>query len=1004
MERTEDAPKQPPIRTATPVLASFVLYAERSVRLGERGRVWGGDVGVHAIAEAAYGAQLRIGRRCDIDPCRNLYAPSVALAREVRLGILQANRLEDDGIILGSPVPYPAAAMPPLPLAAGPAGAGADVTVAAGEVVALLPGNYGALTVTGTLLLNPGDYVFSSVTLTDGARLAAIAGAVRMQVADHLTAGRRVRLYPAFHRPAAELAIAVAGGDGAGARPAVSFGEHAFVRALVAAPHGTFAVADHSHLTGAFAGFDIALGEAVRVDFQSGFPAEQRGGRGSQQLQGYYGVNPDPTVAPLAGPVPADTNIALAIGLPVRDGAGLKTFIRQVSDPKNPNFRKFLTQAEFAATYGATPADYQALKDWAAASGFSTWSTYPNNLLLGVSATAAQIESALYVNLVYRLRADGQPFVAVDREPSLDLAVLLLRISGLAEFRVPARAGGTGGGGTFRAADLRNAYLGADPSILALTGAGQVVGLLELNSFSQSDIAGYDALQAPPLNPANVVLAAIAAPPWFTSYQNSPETASDIELVQAMAPAAQVQVFQTALGVTLHGDAVFHAMANANPPLTSASCSYVFGRSDNSEQALDQMAARGVSFFTASGDYGDIGDPQSNIDMLSQTLVGGTFLGTAAITAPPAYPNPYYTGETTWNQATAPKQQAVTSGGVMDGNNKNGNCYCWPYSLGPFSCCGSGVAIPDWQVGIMALSAGANGGSTTWRNYPDVAMVAANIEIFYNGGTTGWFGTSAAAPLWAGFMALVNQRIKIIDAAAPTAGFLNPTLYDIGLTRGSDNDLYQICFNDIADNVSNADGFGPGFNAVAGYDLCTGLGSPKVGLVYQLSSPTPLTPNQPVALIRFVVGTGDDDAGGGLHGSDQTADVLLPDGTSFTVTLRHRSEPNWTNGSTHTVDFQIPNTVSPPLTQSHGIAGVRLNLVQNNPDISADNWDVASLAVSLFNPPFSAATSVCQLDLVGTATLQDGSTGLIRLSKHADSKGSGPSSPVFATGPGSGCP
>jgi hypothetical protein len=61
----------------------------------------------------------------------------------------------------------------------------------------------------------------------------------------------------------------------------------------------------------------------------------------------------------------------------------------------------------------------------------------------------------------------------------------------------------------------------------------------------------------------------------------------------------------------------------------------------------------------------------------------------------------------------------------MDGNNKNGNCYCWPYSLGPFSCCGSGVAIPDWQVGIMAITAAENAGSTIWRNYPDVAMVAA---------------------------------------------------------------------------------------------------------------------------------------------------------------------------------------------------------------------------------------------------------------------------------------
>lgn len=350
-----------------------------------------------------------------------------------------------------------------------------------------------------------------------------------------------------------------------------------------------------------------------------------------------------------------------------------------------------------------------------------------------------------------------------------------------------------------------------------------------------------------------------------------------------------------------------------------------------------------------------------------------------------------------------PQQPAVTGGGVMDGNNKNGNCYCWPYSLGPFSCCGSGVGIPDWQKGVMALSVGANGGSTTWRNYPDVAMVASNIEIFYNGGTTGWIGTSAAAPLWAGFMALVNQRIEIIDPNAQTAGFINPTIYDIGLTRGSAADLYTVCFNDIVGG-NNADGFGPGFNGVPGYDLCTGLGSPKVGLVYQISSPTPLTPNQPVALIRFVIGTGKDDAGGGLHGSDQTVDVLLMDGTSFNETLRHRSEPKWDPFTTHTVDFQIPNTIGQPLTQSHGIAGVRINLVQNNPDISADNWDITTLAVSLFNPPFSAATSVCQLDLVGTAILEDGSTGLIRLSKSAGHSGSGPSSPVFATGPGSGCP
>ena len=281
-----------------------------------------------------------------------------------------------------------------------------------------------------------------------------------------------------------------------------------------------------------------------------------------------------------------------------------------------------MSQAQFTATYGATAADYQAVQDWATAAGLSVYATFPNNLLLCVSGTAAQIGRALHANLTYRLQDDGVgQFVAVDREPSLNLAVTLLRINGLTEFRIPHHTAvqGTGGcpgpscGSSWRAADIRNAYLGLDPSILAtLDGTGQVVGLLELNSFATSDIAGYDALQTPPLNPANVQLFSVAAPPPFTSYTPNNETVLDIQMVQAMAPNAQVLVFQTALGVTLHGDAVLHAMATSNPPLGSASCSYIFGRSANAEQALALMAAVGTSFFQSSGDYGDIGDPQSN--------------------------------------------------------------------------------------------------------------------------------------------------------------------------------------------------------------------------------------------------------------------------------------------------------------------------------------------------------------------------------------------------------
>src|SRR5262249_36109439 len=159
--------------------------------------------------------------------------------------------------------------------------------------------------------------------------------------------------------------------------------------------------------------------------------------------------------------------------------------------------------------------------------------------------------------------------------------------------------------------------------------------------------------------------------------------------------------------------------------------------------------------FSASGDFGDVGDPLNNLKMDQQTLVGGTILQTIPVTAAPpkaVYPNDYYAGEATWNQARFLRDKAVTGGGIMDGNDALGLCKTFPF-LGPCSA----TPIPDYQLGVsMAM----NGGSTQFRNYPDVALLASNIEFVFNGATIVTGGTSAAAPLWAGFMALVKQRMK----------------------------------------------------------------------------------------------------------------------------------------------------------------------------------------------------------------------------------------------------
>ena len=121
------------------------------------------------------------------------------------------------------------------------------------------------------------------------------------------------------------------------------------------------------------------------------------------------------------------------------------------------------------------------------------------------------------------------------------------------------------------------------------------------------------------------------------------------------------------------------------------------------------------------------------------------------------------------------------------------------------------------------------------RNIPDVAMTATNIFMKANNGVTYMStGTSAAAPLWAGFMALVNQQAAA--AGQPPVGFINPAIYAIGRASRIRSDFHDI----TTGNNFNA-GSPSKFSAVAGYDLCTGWGSPNgLNLILALATPDAL--------------------------------------------------------------------------------------------------------------------------------------------------------------------
>ncbi|HEV2694633.1 MAG TPA: immunoglobulin domain-containing protein, partial [Verrucomicrobiae bacterium] len=363
---------------------------------------------------------------------------------------------------------------------------------------------------------------------------------------------------------------------------------------------------------------------------------------------------------------------------------------------------------------------------------------------------------------------------------------------------------GSGPGGYFAGADFRNAYVPGS----TLDGTGQTVGLVQFDGYFDVDITNYENLL--PGTPRITV-----QPVKLDSYDGTPttngniEVSLDIEMAIAMATnLAKIVVFEgnPTNGFFIPND-VLNNMAASNT-IKNLSCSWGWsGGPDSSTETIFQtMAAQGQSFFDASGDgdafttgqvdnSGFTGSPASSPNI---TQVGGTILTMNGSGAS-------YSSETVWNR-----------------NNGDG-------SSGGIS---SSYPIPGWQQGVSML---ANGGSTTQRNIPDVALTAENIYVQYGSNQIAVVGgTSCAAPLWAGFMALVNQQAAATGKPAP--GFINPAIYEI-----ANESTYNSDFHDTTTGNNTSTASPNAFFAAPNYDLCTGIGTPNgTNLINALLNPDQL--------------------------------------------------------------------------------------------------------------------------------------------------------------------
>jgi len=537
-----------------------------------------------------------------------------------------------------------------------------------------------------------------------------------------------------------------------------------------------------------------------------------------------------PVVAHLSpnGTLPGTTQLHLAIGLPLHNRAELTELLQQLYDPASPNYHKFLTPAEFTARFGPTEADYAAVKDFARAHGFVVTGTYDNRLLLDVTGSAAAVNDAFHVTLrTYWHPTENRSFFAPDAEPTVESNLPIADVSGLENYTRPypkfcrmagamSPRAGSAPGGEYMGNDFRNAYVPGT----TLDGSGQMVGLVQFDGYYTNDIVAYENLAGRTNIPLERVLIDHFSGTPTTS--GNPEVSLDIEMAMSMAPAlAGIVVFEgNPSGTNFIPNDVLNTMVASNM-VKNLSCSWGWngGPTTTTDNIFKMMAADGQTFFDAAGDSDAFTPGASSVNGVDNpntfntpssspyiTQVGGTTLtmnGSGAA----------YSSETVWNWG-----YDSSAGGYVGSSGGVSSYY----------------SIPVWQQGVNSFL--ANGGSTTMRNIPDVALTADNVYVAYGNGSSGEFGgTSCAAPLWAGFMALVNQQAA---SGGQTNGFglINRAIYEI-----ANESIYNSAFNDVTTGNNTWPSSPNAFYAVSGYDLCTGLGTPAgTNLINALVNPDPL--------------------------------------------------------------------------------------------------------------------------------------------------------------------
>lgn len=518
--------------------------------------------------------------------------------------------------------------------------------------------------------------------------------------------------------------------------------------------------------------------------------------------------------AQLLGSADAQQQLHLSVGLQLRNRQDLSDLLKNLYDPHSSLYHQFLTPQQFASEFSPTPDQQQQVANFLRNQGLTVTSISSNGLLIDATATVAQAEAAFQV-AINNYKVGSHTFFANATAPTIpvSLSSLIASIGGLDNATkwhpllkqqqvAPAThlyRNATPSG--YGPSDLKGAYDETPLQSAGIAGSGQTVAIFELDGYQSSDITQYlqtYSLSTPGIS--NVLVDGYNG----AAGAGAIEVELDMEVVAAMAPQASQIIYEgpnTTQGVN---DTYNQIVTDNKAQIMTASWGECETQSGASElQTLDnifqQGAAQGISMYAAAGDSGayDCNDTNLAVDSPASdpniTGVGGTNLQTS---------NGAYGSETVWSNPsdTQNSPQGAGGGGGLSNTFKE----------------------PSWQSGPGVQNQYSNGN----REVPDVsadADPASGYAVYCTVtaagcSASGWIevgGTSAAAPLWAGSTAVINQYLQ--QQGKSRLGFANPTLYNLAATQQA-----HAPFHDVTGGNNLY------YPATSGYDEASGLGTPDI--------------------------------------------------------------------------------------------------------------------------------------------------------------------------------